>query len=205
MEYENIWNMSKDVIEKNSDVKEEILSDDANEDKVADNINGYVINDVGNIVAQFGFFVENADNDTISVKISPDGFLSKIYNEDTNIIIGYGHELGFTGLINPEKSQILHLGPEAANGDDIKITVSNDDTLKEQGVIILMRADDVDLNLLSEDVREDFKQSLEDSKDVLTDLNDIETDYNNYMKHVYVLLSDQYKNDVEVDEEENYE
>jgi len=202
---DNIWGISNNIVKKNTDIKNEILSDLPNEDKVASNINGYVINAVGNIVAQFGFFVENQDSETIDMKISPDGFLAKIYNENTNIILGYGHPLGFKGIVDPKKSQILHLGPDAANGEDIIVSISNDKTLEEQGVVFLIRDIDVETELLSEDVKEDFEQSLEDAKDEVTDLNEIEASYNAYMRHIYVILGEEKEDTTEVEEEEIYE
>jgi len=207
----NIWNISDDVVEKNSDVKKTVFSGMPDEDKVATNVNGYVINDVGNIVAQFGFFLDEGDNpETIELKISVDGFLARIYNEPTNIILGYGHPTGFTGLVDPKFTQILHLGPEAAQGDDIIVSIPNDKTLKEKGVNFIIRDCDVDLNLLSDDVKEDFQQSLEDAADPVADMNTIEESYNSYMRHLYIVLGDQYSNNPtnamqEPEEEENYE
>ena len=200
-----IWGISDDVVNKNKDIKSEILSDLPNEDKVASNINGYVINKVGNIVAQFGFFVENQDGETIDMKISPDGFLAKVYNENTNIILGYGHPLGFTAMVDPKKSQILHLGPDAANGDDIIVSISNDETLKTQGVVFLIRDTDIMTDLLPEDVREDFEQSLEDARDEVTDMNEMEESYNAYMKHLFVILGEEREDKTTVEEEEVYE
>lgn len=207
----NIWNISNDVVEKNSDVKKSAFSDMPETENIATNVNGYVINDVGNIVAQFGFFLDEDDNpDTIELKISADGFLARIYNEETNIILGYGHPTGFTGLVDPKLTQILHLGPEAAQGDDIIVSIPNDQTLEEKGVNFIIRDCDVDLNLLSADVREDFQESLEDAADPVDDMNAMEESYNTYMKHLYVVLGDQYSNNPtnaiqEPEEEENYE
>lgn len=202
----NIWDISDSVVDRNKDIKKEVLSDMPDEDKIAINVNGYVINELGNIVAQFGFFAEEAENDTIDLKISADGFLAKIYNEPTNIILGYGHPFGFTGLIDPKKSQILHLGPKAANGDSIIVSIPNDDLLKEQGVVFVIREEDVMLELLSDDVREDFQESCIDADEEPTDLNEIEQSYNNYVKHIHVILGEDMSADqVPVGEEEVYE
>jgi len=201
-DFGSIWGISDEVIKKQNEVKEEILSEETNEAKVADNIKGYVINDVGNIVAQFGFFVDNQDEETIDVFVSKDGFLSKIYNDDTNIILGYGHPLGFTGMVDPEKSQILHLGPKAANGGDIIISVSNDELLQSQGMVIVIRDADVDINLLSEDIRDSYIENVEDAKEPMGELNEIEQAYNNYMIHIYSILGE---SGPEVEEEEVYE
>jgi len=200
---ENIWGISDSVIEKNNAVTNDIMSDNPDENKVAENINGYVINEVGNIVAQFGFFVENDNDETVDIQISKDGFLSKIYNEDTNIILGYGHELGFTGMVDPKKSQILHLGPEAANGSDIVVSVTNDETLSKQGMILIIRDKDVVIDILPNDLRDDYIQSIEDAKDPIDELNEIETSYNQYMRHMYNILGEERA--PEVMEEEFYE
>ncbi len=202
---ENIWGIADDVAHKNAEIKKEILSDMPNEDKVANNINGYVINRVGNIVAQFGFFVETQTDENIDLKISTDGFLAKIYNENTNIIIGYGHPLGFTGMIDPKKSQVLHLGPDAANGDDIIVKIANDEDLEKQGVVFIIRETDVMTNLLPEDIKEDFEQSLIDAKAPITDLNELETSYNAYMRHIYMLLGEERETKIDLPEAEYYE
>lgn len=202
----NIWNMTKDVVEKNNEIRKAVHSDMPDEDKVATDINGYVINNVGNIVAQFGFFMAEDENpETIQLQISADGFLARIYNEPTNIILGYGHPTGFTGLIDPKFSQVLHLGPDAANGEFIIVSIPNDETLREKGVNFIIRDVDVVLDLLSEDVKEDFIQSLEDAKDQIEDMNDMETAYNNYMKHIYTLLGEHNTKDEELIKEEFYE
>jgi len=202
---ENIWGIADDVAHKNAEIKKEILSDMPNEDKVANNINGYVINRVGNIVAQFGFFVETQTDENIDLKISTDGFLAKIYNENTNIIIGYGHPLRFTGMIDPKKSQVLHLGPDAANGDDIIVKIANDEDLEKQGVVFIIRETDVMTNLLPEDIKEDFEQSLIDAKAPITDLNELETSYNAYMRHIYMLLGEERETKTDLPEAEYYE
>ena len=202
----NIWNLSDNIVDKNNDVKKTVHSDMPDEDKIATNVNGYVINDVGNIVAQFGFFLNSDENPkVIDLKISVDGFLGRIYNEPTNIILGYGHPTGFTALVDPKFTQILHLGPDAANGDDIIVSIPNDNVLEERGVNFIIRDVDVDLNLLTEDVREDFIQSLEDASEEINDMNEIESSYNAYMRHLYVVLSEQYNNTNEPEEEEFYE
>lgn len=203
----NIWNVSNDVLDKNKEVKKSVHSDMPDEDKVATNVNGYVINDVGNIVAQFGFFIDSDYNpETIELKISADGFLARIYNEPTNIILGYGHPTGFTGLVDPKYTQILHLGPNAANGDDILVSIPNDKMLDDRGVNFIIRDIDVDPSLLSDDVREDFEQSLQDAADEISDLNEIESSYNSYMRHLHVVLGEQYsQNENQPEEEEFYE
>jgi hypothetical protein len=202
----NIWNVSNDIVEKNENVKKAVHSDMPDTDLVATNVNGYVINDVGNIVAQFGFFLDNDEKpETIELKISVDGFLGRIYNEPTNIILGYGHPTGFTGLVDPKFTQILHLGPDATNGDDIIVSIPNDDTLQEKGVNFIIRDIDVQIDLLSDDVREDFQQSLEDAAEEIDDMNELESSYNSYMRHLYVVLGEQYVKGNEPEEEEFYE
>lgn len=199
--FSDIWSMSSDVINKNNEAKQEIHADIPGEDKVASNINGYIVNVHGNIVAKFGFFIEAEDESVFDIKISTDGFLAKIYHAPTNVIVGYGHPLGFTGLIDIEKSQILHLSPEAANGEDILIKVDNDDLLREQGLVIIMRAEDVMIDLLAPDVQDDFKTSLLEAETPATDLNEIEASYNSYIKHIYVTLCEANNGDVTVVEE----
>lgn len=202
----NIWNISNEILDKNSDAKRTFHSDMPDSDKIATNINGYVINVVGNIVAQFGFFLNSDENneDVLELKISADGFLGRIYNESTNLILGYGHPTGFTGLIDPKFTKILHLGKEAANGDDIIVSIPNDDFLKERGVNFIIRDVDVQLELLSDDVREDFLQSLKDASQEIVDMNEMETAYNSYMRHIYVLLGADYKTNVTQPIEEEY-
>lgn len=191
-QFSNIWNISEDIVNKNNAVKKTVHSDIPDEDNVASDVNGYVINEVGNIVAQFGFFIENdSEQENIDLKISADGFLAKIYNEPTNIILGYGHPTGFTGLVDPKLTQILHLGPGAANGEDIIVSIPHDDMLKEKGLNFIIRDVDVVLDLLSDDVREDFEQSLEDAAEPVPDMNEIEESYNSYMRHMYVILGEE--------------
>ena len=198
---EDIWGISGDAVIKNVEVKNDILDDMPDADKVADNIQGYVINAVGNVVANFGFFQEETNDDTIKVKISVDGFLGKLYNKDTMIIIGYGHKLGFTGLIDPEKAQTMTIGPDIADGDDIFITVENDDVLKEQNLLIIIRDVDVDINNLNDDIKEDYEQSVLDAADAVQPMNDLEQSHNDYMRHIYTVMNTV----IAVEEEEYHE
>jgi hypothetical protein len=203
--YSDIWSISNDVLDKNEQVKKETF-DIPDEDLVADNVHGFVINNVGNIVARFGFFVETENTDRIDLKISPDGFMASVYNKPTNIILGYGHPLRFSGLVDPKQSQILHLGPDKANGDNIIISVQNDDKLKEQGIICIMRDIDVMTDILPQEVKEDFEESLVEAAEPVADLNEIEASYNSYMKHIYVVLGENFgKQDTVVEKEESYE
>lgn len=205
--FSDIWSMSSDVVAKNNEAKHELYADIPGEDKVASNINGYIINLHGNIVAKFGFFVESDDNSILELKISNDGFLAKIYKSPTNVLVGYGHPLGFTGLVDITKSQILHLGPEAANGEDVIIKIENDELLREQGLVIIIRDVDVMVELLTPEVQEDFKVSLLEASIPIDDLNEIETSYNNYIKHMYIALSETTNNtdNTVIEKEEVYE
>lgn len=204
-DYKDIWSIKDDVVSKNDDVKKEVF-DIPDEDLVAENVNGYVINEVGNIVAQFGFYVETEGNERIDLKVSPDGFMAAVYNKPTNIILGYGHPLRFSGLIDPKQSNILHLGPKQANGDQIVISIENDEKLHDQGIVCMIRDVDVMLDILPEEVRDDFEQSIIDASDPIDDLNEIETSYNAYMRHIYIVLGEDFSNDnVEIEEEEVYE
>ena len=78
--------------------------------------------------------------------------------------------------------------------------------LKEKGVIFIIRYDDVDIDLLSEDVREDFLENIEDAKEPVSDMNELEDSYNSYMVQIYHVLSEtDTTNDIQADEEEYYE
>lgn len=204
--YADIWSFGDEVVEKNKEAKQKEY-DIPEEDAVAANVNGFIINNVGNIVAKFGFFVNTEDEQRVDFRISPDGFMASVYNRPTNIIVGYGHPLRFYGLVDPKQSQILHLGPDQAAGQDIVISIENDDKLKEQGIVCIMRDIDVMTDILVEDVREDFIQSLEDAKQEVTDLNEIEQSFNSYLKHIYVVLGEDFtKNDeTQVEKEETHD
>jgi hypothetical protein len=202
---EDIWSIKDDVVSKNEQIKKDVF-DIPDEELVSNNVLGYVINSVGNIVAQFGFFVETEGNDRIDLRISPDGFMAAVYNKPTNIILGYGHPLGFSGLIDPKQSNLLHLGPEQAAGDSMIISVENDEKLEKQGIVCVIRDIDVMTEILPEDVREDFEESLVDAEDPIEDLNEVETSYNAYMRHIYTILGESVNvDDVEIMEEEVYE
>ncbi len=203
--YTNIWSFDNEVVEKNKEAKKKEF-DIPDEDIVATNVSGFIINSVGNIVAKFGFFVETANDERVDLKISADGFMASVYNRPTNIIVGYGHPLGFYGLVDPAQSQILHLGPEQANGENIIISIENDDKLKEQGLVCLMRDIDVDTTILADDVREDFEQSITDAREEITDLNDIEQAFNSYLRHIYVILGDDFTktDNTPIEEEESH-
>ncbi len=198
---DDIWGISKDVVGKNTEVKSDILSDMPDADKVAENIQGYVINAKGNVVANFGFFTEEIEDNKVRVKISVDGFLGKLYNEDTMVIIGYGHPLGFTGLLDTNKAQTMVIGPNIANGDDIFIVVDDDETLKTQKLLIIIRDVDVNIETLNEDIREDYEQSEIDADEEIEDMNELEFSHNKYMRHIYTLM----ENIAPVEEEEYYE
>lgn len=189
--FSDIWSISDQVIEKNKKVKTDVF-DIPDEEKVAANVKGYVINDVGNIVAQFGFFVESTDDDKLLLMISPDGFLGVIYNHPTNVIVGYGHKLGFNGMIEPKDSNILHLGPDQAAGENVILDINNDEKLKEQGLVFMIRADDVMLELLSDEVRADFIESLDLAVEPVEHLNEIETSFNAYMRELHHILGEEF-------------
>lgn len=197
----DIWGIGGDVVSKNSEIKQDIISDIPDVDKIAKNIQGLVINAIGNVVASFGFFTEEIEEGKIRVKISVDGFLSKLYNEDTMIIIGYGHPLGFTGLIDPSKSQTMVIGPDVAKGDDMFIVVDEDKVLEEQGLLLIIREADVNIDLLNNDIKEDYEQSLIDASEAIPDMNELEQSHNDYMKKIYSLM----ETVIAVDEEEYYE
>jgi hypothetical protein len=198
---EDIWNIGEDIVSKNQDIKREIISDIPDSDKITKDIQGLVINNIGNVVASFGFFAEDAEAGKTRIKISVDGFLSKLYNEDTMILLGYGHPLGFTGLIDPKKAQTIVIGPDVAKGDDIFIVVDNDDTLEKQGLLVIIRDVDVEIGLLNADIKEDFEQSLIDASEEIPDMNELERSHNEYMKKIYSLL----ETVIKVEEEEYYE
>jgi len=197
----NIWGISEDIVSKNAEIKKDVLSDIPDADKIAENMQGLVINSIGNVVANFGFFTEEAEEGKTRIKLSVDGFLSKLYNEDTMILIGYGHPLGFTGLIDPKKSQTIVIGPDVAQGDDIFIVVDNDKTLEEQGLLVIIRDVDVEIGLLNDDIKEDFEQSLIDASEEIPDMNELEQSHNSYMRKIYSLL----ETVIKVEEEEYYE
>ncbi len=203
--FTEMWDISKSVLAKNKDIKHSALNI-PDTDKVANNVSGYVINVNGNIVARFGFFIESENKQSIDIKISADGLLACIYNQPTNIILGYGHPLGFNGLIDPQFSNVLHLGPETTQGDQVIISIENDEKFSTQGIVVIMRDVDVMVDILPLDMREDFKQSLIDAKAAIVDLNDIEKSYNTYIKHLYVILGEStIKNTQTIEEEEIYE
>lgn len=189
--FSDIWSISDSIIEKNKQVKKDVFYI-PDEDKIINNVKGFVINSVGNIVAQFGFFIETEGKERIDFKISPDGFMSSVYNKPTNILLGYGHPLGFNGMVDPSQSNVLHLGPDQANGEQFVISVENDDKLKEQGMVCMIRDTDVMTELLPEEVREDFELSLEDASKPVEDLNELETSYNEYMRHLYNILGERF-------------
>lgn len=190
-DYTDIWSFDKEVLEKNDDVRKE-LHDIPDPEYVAENVHGYVINGLGNIVAKFGFFVELADKQTLDIRISKDGFLAGIYNKPTNIILGYGHPLGFPAIVDPQQSQILHLGPEQANGEEIIISIENDEKLKEQGITCIIRDTDVMLEVLSPEVRKDFEESLVEASQPVEELNEIEKSYNSFIVHMHSILGQEF-------------
>ena len=201
----DIWSIKDDVLEKNKQSKKEIYSI-PEEDMISDNVNGFIINEHGNIVARFSFFVETTDTNKINLKISQDGFMTSVYKKPTNIIVGYSHPLKFSGLVDPSQSRILHLGPEKANGTDFVISLDNDEKLKNQGIVCLMRDVDVLTEILPNDVRIDFEESLNDASTPVDDLNEIEQSYNSFMKHIYVVLGENFDNSENiVEKEEVYE
>jgi len=189
--WKNIWSIKDEVITKNKNHKKDKF-DIPDEDKIVNNVNGYIINSVGNIVAKFGFFVETEGNNKIGFKISADGFMGCVYNKPTNVLLGYGHPTGFAGLVDPKQTQILHLGPDQTNGDQLIISIKNDEHLKTNGIVCIIRDEDVILELLPEDVAADYKQSLIEAKNTVTDLNELEMAYNAYMRHLYKILGEQF-------------
>lgn len=199
--FTDIWSLKDEIIDKNISAKREVL-DIPDEDLLAKNVNGFVINALGNIVAQFGFFIETDGKERIDIKISPDGFMASIYNKPTNILLGYGHPLGFIGLVDPTQSNILHLGPEHSMGDDVIISIQNDEKLENQGIVCIIRDIDVMTEILPSDVREDFEQSKIEASKALLDLNEIEKSYNDYMKHIYQILGETIKKDETTSKEE---
>lgn len=202
--YNDIWSIKDDIIAKNESVKKEVL-DIPDADLVAINVSGYIINSIGNIVAKFGFFIETSTVDRIDLRISPDGFMGNVYNTSMNVIFGYSHPLGFNGLIDPKQSTLLTLTPDMSNGEDIIISISNDDKLATQGLICIIRDIDVVDDLLSNDIKEDFIQSKEDAAIEELDLNDIETSYNAYLRHLYLILGEAVIIDNTIEKEEIYE
>lgn len=205
LSYTDIWSITDEVIEKNKEVKKKKFNI-PDTTMTANDVTGFIINEVGNIVAQYGFFVEHEDDERININVSPDGFMAAIYNRPTNIILGYGHPLHFSGLVDPKQASLLRLGPDVANGDNIIISVENDDKLKEQGIVVIMRDTDVMLELLPVDVRENFEESLSHAAKPIEDMNVIEASYNAYMRHIFIILSESASEDnVKVEETEIHE
>ncbi len=184
----NPWKLADAVINKNNEVRSKAMSEEVEEAK---NVMGFVINSIGNIVSQFGFFVEEKTEDTMKIKISADGFLAKVYNEPVNLIYGYGDKLDIPGIINPKKSQILKLGPDVTQGEDLLIEITIDDHLKTEGVIFLIRDKDVMVETLIDDIRDEYKKNIKQAKYELANMNELEKSYNNYMKHLYVVLGEE--------------
>lgn len=199
--YTDIWSIKDAVIEKNKEVKKKVF-DIPDEDLVSNNVKGFVINEVGNIVAQFGFFVETEGKENIELRVSQDGFLAAVYNKPTNIILGYGHPLGFNGMIDAKQANILHLGPDQTNGDQLLINIQNDEQLQKQGIVCMIRDVDVMTEILPDEVAEDFNESLIDAKDQVMDLNEIEEAFNNYLKRIYTLLGETYNTKDNVEEDD---
>lgn len=184
----DMWSIKDEILEKNKEVKKKVF-DMPDEDLVSNNVKGFIINELGNIVAQFGFFVETEGKEKIELRVSQDGFLAAIYNRPTNIIVGYGHPLGFNGMIDPKQSNMLYLGPDQTQGDQVIINIANDEQLEKQGIVCIIRDVDVMTEILPSDVATDFEQSMIDAKTPVEDMNEVEQAYNNYIKHIYDLLS----------------
>ena len=201
---ENVWDVAdKALTENNEDENTE------NNPPVISNVIGLVINENGYIVSKFGFFIDTdtIDDDKIAFKISPDGFLGKLYNEPIKILLGYGSESGVPGVVDYKKASIIELGPDNTGGDSLIISIANDDDFKTKGVYIIVRDKDVDVNLLNPEIKEQYLENLDESKneDNYEDLSDIEKSYIDYIKHVYVNLTEELKNDDNIEQEEIYE
>lgn len=204
--FNDIWSLKDDVIKTNNIAKKETFDIPENE-MIATNIKGFIINSIGNIVAQFGFFVETETNGILNLKISQDGFMAGIYKKSMNILVGYGHPAGIHGLVDAKDATIITLSPEHANGSDMIISVENDSKLQDFGLVCVIRADDVDLDVLSDEVKEDFIESLELALEEVVDLNEIEASYNAYLKHIFMILGNDYENvdSTIIEKEEIYE
>jgi len=206
---ENIWSMSG-VAPKNKENIKKRHSDIPDEEKIHDRIHGYIINPNGNIVSQFGFFVldsiqEIDENNNIKLQVSMDGFLANTYNQPINILIGYGHPFGLSAMVEPKESTIVHMTPTLSMDGGIVISIPNDDKLKSRGINVIIRTEDVDIELLNDDIREDYKQSLEDAKNSIPDMNALEQSHNNYLKHIYVVLGEKQTEETQEVQEEFYE
>lgn len=185
---ENMWSIKDEILSLNTDLNKKKY-DIVDGDEIASNIDGFVINADGFIVAKFGFFVQQLNEDTLDLKISRDGFLGGLYNKPTSLVIGYGSKLGFNCLVDIEKTVILDFKPEYVD-EDIILNIENDDKLKNEGMLCIIRDIDVDLEMLQDDVKNDFLQSQKESIDT-TKLNELELSFKSYISHVYKLLSKQ--------------
>ena len=87
-------------------------------------------------------------------------------------------------------------------GDDVIISIQNDEKLENQGIVCIIRDIDVMTEILPSDVREDFEQSQLEASKALLDLNEIEKSYNDYMKHIYHILGETIKKDETTSKEE---
>lgn len=189
LEYTDIWSVKNEVIQKNNESKHN-TNNIPLETAISENITGLVINSVGNIVSRFNFFIDEKTEESVNIKISPNGFMASIYNKPTNILVGYGHPLYFSGIVDPKQATILRLGPDQTKGDDVIISIANDKKLIESGLVCIIRSDDVLVDVLDDDIKNDFDESMFEAQEQITDMNELETSYNNYMKFVYTLLSD---------------
>lgn len=189
IDFSNVWSFTKEVSDKNKEVKNAQYGV-IDGDKISTDIEGFIINSIGNVVAKFGFFIDAESEHKIDLIVSVDGFLGSIYSKPMNVLLGYSSETGIPGMVNPEKTQILHLGPKSTNGNQLIISIDKNDYLKEYGMICIIRECDVSIDSLSEEIKDDFKISCEEAKIPDSDMSEIEDAYCKYLSHLYLLLGE---------------
>lgn len=187
MDFSKMWNI---VPEENNEAEQSQHEYAA----IADNVTGFVITEEGRIVAKFGFFAnEEITGDEVAIKISKNGFLSKIYKEQVNLIIGYGAELKLPALVDLEKTQVLNLGPDQLEAEEFQINIPIDEDLTERGVILIIRDADVIVENLPSEILNDYMSVLDEAKSDTDELSPMEASYANYLKHLSKILSGEIK------------
>jgi len=188
--FKSNWSFKDSLISQNKEFKKEKygLSDG---EKISSNVNGFIINSHGNIVAKFNFFILNETEENLELEISTTGFLGSVYHKNVSLLIGYGHNLGFDCLVDCEKTQILNLKSEYADGEPFIINIFKDKLLVENGLICIIRDEDVMSDLLSDEVKDDYFESCEFAKIKEEQMSELEISFNEYLKKLYVVLGEQ--------------
>ena len=193
---------------------EEIESCETFEDKeiepqnldIVEEVKGFVINELGNIVVTFGFLKKEENDKEIIFEIEKGSILGSAYKKDIPVIIGYSHDINVDLILDEKKTNIIKLGPDILKGEDDKFEfrITKDENLKDKKIYFVVRVEDI-----NEDLNEELKSYIEEAKEkakvVETDINNIEEGYNNYIKGLYVALkeaADSFNgNDIKVEEE----